>query len=168
MRSRAWITGGIVVTMLGLAVVLLIYPLSPRGDPAPVQVFAGSSDEPDVILVKEPGSYAIWQLGTTGSDRCRVSTRSGSEIRVDEPRLTVRWEPQSVDSDNTYTQVGAFDAPTADAYTLSCTTDDAPVTAFAVTRTPQTGLPLTALVTGAAAVALGAATAVVAVVRRRR
>src|SRR5690349_19259618 len=74
-RSRAWITGGIVVMALGFAVVLLTYPLTPRSDPAPVQVFGGSSDEPDVILVKEPGSYAIWQLGRTGSDRCRVSTR---------------------------------------------------------------------------------------------
>ena len=169
MRSRAWITAGIVVTVLGLAALLFAYPLSPRTDPAPVEVsFPRSFAEPGVILVKKPGSYAIWETGTTGGDRCRVSTQSGSEIRVDEPGLTVRWEPDGEDAANVYTQVGAFDAPAAGAYGISCTIDDAPGTAFAVTQTPGTGLSLAALVVGSVAVVLGVATVVVAFVRRRR
>lgn len=169
MRSRAWIVAGVVVTVLGLAALLFAYPLSPRTDPAPVEVsFPRSFAEPGVILVKKPGSYAIWEIGTTGGNRCRVSTQSGSEVRVEEPGLTVRWESEGVDSDNVYTQVGAFDAPTAGAYGMSCTIDDAPGTAFAVTQTPSTGLSLAALVGGSAAVVLGVATVVVAFVRRRR
>jgi hypothetical protein len=173
MRSRTWIAAGIVVTVLGLAALLFAYPLSPRTDPAPVEVsFPGSFAQPGVILVKKPGSYAIWEIGTTGGDRCRVSTQSGSEIRVDEPGLRVRWEPDGEDG-HVYTQIGVFYAPAADAYGISCTIDDAPGTAFAVTQTPDTGLSLAALVGGSVAVVLGVATVVVAFVvvafgRRRR
>jgi hypothetical protein len=169
MRSRAWIAAGIVLTVLGLAALGFAYPLSPRPDPAPVEIsFPGSYAEPGVILVQKPGSYAIWETGTTGGDRCRVSTPSGSEIRVDEPGLTVRWEPDGQDAANIYTQVGAFEAPAAGAYGISCTIDDAPGTAFAVTQKPSTGLSLAALVGGSVAVVLGAASVVVAFVRRRR
>jgi hypothetical protein len=172
MRSWAWIATGIVVTVLGLAALLFAYPLSPRTEPAPVEVsFPGSFAAPGVILVTKPGSYAIWESGTTGGDRCRVSTPSGSEVRVDEPGLTVRWEPDGEDGEDAayvYTQIGAFDAPAAGAYGISCTIDDAPGTAFAVTRTPSTGLSLAALIGGSVAVVLGVATVVVAFVRRRR
>lgn len=172
MRARAWIAAGIAVTVLGLAAVLFAYPLSPRTDPAPVQAsfFPRSFAEPGVILVKKPGSYAIWETGMTGDgDRCRVSTQSGTEIRVDEPRLTVRWEPDGEDSGAyVYTQVGAFDVPAAGAYGISCTTDGAPGTAFAVTQTPSTGLSLTALVGGSVAIVIGVTTLIVASVGGQR
>jgi len=169
MRPRAWIAAGVVGTVLGLAAVLFAYPLSPRTDPTPVEVsFPRSFAEPGVILVQEPGSYAIWETGATGRDRCRVSTENGSPVRVDEPGLTVRWEPDGADGANVYIQVGAFHAPAAGAYGISCTIDDAPGTAFAVTRTPSTGLSLAALVGGSVAVVLGVASVVVAFVRRRR
>ena len=172
MRSRAWIGAGIAVTVLGLAAVLFAYPLSPRTDPAPVQAafFPRSFAEPGVILVNNPGSYAIWGTGMTGDgDRCRVSTQGGTEIRVDEPRLAVRWEPHGEDSGvYVYTQTGAFDVPAAGAYGISCTTGGAPGTAFVVTRTPSTGLSLTALVGGSVAIVLGVTTLIVASVRRRR
>ncbi|GAA0905961.1 hypothetical protein [Virgisporangium aurantiacum] len=171
MRSRAWIAAGVAVAVLGLAVVLFAYPLSPRTDPAPVQAsFPRSFADPGVILVKKPGSYAIWETGMRGDgDRCRVSTQSGTQIRVDEPRLTVRWEPDGEDSGAyVYTQVGAFDVPAAGAYGISCTTDGAAGTAFAVTQTPSTGLSLTALVGGSVAIVIGVTTLIVASVRRRR
>ncbi|GIJ47999.1 hypothetical protein Val02_48850 [Virgisporangium aliadipatigenens] len=168
MRSRAWIAAGIVVTVLGLVALAFGYPLSPRPDPAPVEVsFPGSYAKPGVIRVTKPGAYAIWQAGRTGGDRCRVSTESGAQVRVDEPGLTVRWHVDE-DAVDLYTQVGEFDAPAAGTYGISCTIDDAPGTAFSVTEAPSTGLSFAALIGGSVAVVLGAAVVVVASVRRRR
>ncbi|GIJ50325.1 hypothetical protein Val02_72110 [Virgisporangium aliadipatigenens] len=66
--------------------------------------------------------------------------------RVDELALTVRWEPSGADAADVYTQVGALGAPAAGTYGITCTTGDAPGTAFAVTRAPGAGVSLAALV----------------------
>lgn len=164
--TRAWIAAGVVVAALGVAGSLLAYPLSPRGDPAAVPVSRAVA-EPDVMLVPEPGSYAIWEHGTRGDERCRVHTGDGAEIRVGRPTLTVRWHAVGPDSDSVYTQIGAFDVAAAGVYGISCTNDGVPGTAFAVTREPATGRSLAAFAGGTAAVGLGVAAIVVACVRRR-
>jgi hypothetical protein len=168
MRFRVRLAAGIALLLLGLGAGPFGYPLSPQSDPASVDVrFPGSYAAPGTVTVVDPGAYALWESGTTGGDRCAITGPGGEVVAVGEPGLTVRWEPDGEDAIDTYTQVGTFDAPRAGDHGISCTIDDAPGTAFAVTRKPGTGLALAVLVGGVVAILAGIAVVVVAFLRRR-
>src|SRR5689334_22087612 len=166
MRSR--VAAVVVLLVLGLAGLAFGYPLS--ASPTPVEVsFPGSYTAPGVVTLTAPGPHTVWAAGATRHDgnRCRIGAPDGGAVKVESPRLPVRWETDDSDAVDTYTAIGTFDAPRAGGYRIGCSIDPAvPGTSFAVTREAGMVGSVVAIVVGALCVLAAAALAVLTWRRR--